>query len=717
MESWNLLRKLRRLSIWPWLVSGDFNEILTQSEKEGGADRPLWQMRNFRQALLDCELTDLFLHGNQFTWCNRQESPATIRERIDRACADPSWNSIFPNAKCTSLASPYSDHDMLLVELEHRNHMFSPKNKQFRFEASWFKEPNCELKISDIWHSPSIRAGELNASNRLTEEATLEELESLLLSEEIYWKQRGKNHWLKEGDKNTKFFHTVANKRRHINHIRRIRGANGNWLEDPNDIQRWIENYFTDIFRSRNTSQEELNRGTAALSSKVSPEMAQDLIRPYTKEEVETALFQMAPFKSPGSDGMPPIFYHHFWHIVKFDVVNCVLDILNDCHLLPAINNTHIVLIPKCYNLENLTQFRPISLCNVVYKIASKIIANRLKRYLDQIISPTQSAFVPGRLITDNVLIAYELNHHLKTKTWGKTGHMMLKLDISKAYDKIEWSFLRVVLLKLGFPEQFVRLILLCVSSVSYSFIMSGSSFGTVTPQRGLRQGDPLSPYLFLLCTEAISSLLQGSEEKGHLKGVAICRRGLRISHLLFADDTLICCQGTETEATCIQQILDVYGRASGQEVNLQKSTVVFSKNVSTETRDSLANKLGIRWEDRHAKYLGLPAVVGKSRKEVFSNIRDKIWHKIQGWNERFLSQAGKEILIKAVVQAIPAYAMGCFKLPTTLVNDIQRMISDFWWHNRGSKKIHWVAWHKLCIRKEEGGMGFKDLKLSIVRC
>ncbi|KAL0320265.1 UNVERIFIED_CONTAM: putative mitochondrial protein [Sesamum radiatum] len=250
----------------------------------------------------------------------------------------------------------------------------------------------------------------------------------------------------------------------------------------------------------------------------------------------------------------------------------------------------------------------------------------------------------------------------------------------------------------------------MCVSSISYSFVMSGSSFGTVTPQRGLRQGDPLSPYLFLLCMEAFCSLLQEAENEGHIRGVAVCRRGLRISHLLFADDTLICCQAIESEASSIQYVLNVYGKASGQEVNLHKSTVVFSKNVSKEVRDSLTNKLGIRWEERHDKYLGLPAVVGKSRKEVFSNIRDKIWNKIQGWNERFLSQAGKEILIKAVVQAIPAYAMGCFRLPVTLVNDIQCMISDFWWHNRGSRKIHWVAWHRLCIRKE-GGMGFRDLK------
>ncbi|KAL0439337.1 UNVERIFIED_CONTAM: hypothetical protein Slati_2416700 [Sesamum latifolium] len=206
-------------------------------------------MRNFQQVLLDCELTDLTLHGDQFTWCNRQATPTTIRERIDRACADPIWNSIFPNAKCTSLATPYSDHDMLMVDLEPRNHTFRPRSKPFRFEPSWLKEPDCELKILDIWHPLSvpsaqdrlrrklescqsslmgwggnlrkeqqhriqflekcllqIRAGEMNATNRLTEEATRKELESILLSEEIYLKQRGKIIGSKRGIKTRNSF-------------------------------------------------------------------------------------------------------------------------------------------------------------------------------------------------------------------------------------------------------------------------------------------------------------------------------------------------------------------------------------------------------------------------------------------------------------------------------------------------------------------------------
>ncbi|KAL0409776.1 UNVERIFIED_CONTAM: hypothetical protein Sradi_1912000 [Sesamum radiatum] len=153
--------------------------------------------------------------------------------------------------------------------------------------------------------------------------------------------------------------------------------------------------------------------------------MAEDLTQPYTEAEVTKALYQMAPLKSPGPDGMPPIFFQSFWHIVKQDVVSCVLTFFNSYVSPVGLNHTYITLIPKCKQPEYLHQFRPISLCNVVYKIASKAIANRLKTHLDRIISPTQSAFVLGRLITDNILLAFEINHFLNIKSKG---------------DRVSWS-------------------------------------------------------------------------------------------------------------------------------------------------------------------------------------------------------------------------------------------------------------------------------------
>ena len=143
----------------------------------------------------------------------------------------------------------------------------------------------------------------------------------------------------------------------------------------------------------------------------------------------------MGPTKAPGPDGMNALFYQKFWHIVGNDVTTAVLDYLNNGNMLPDINYTHIVLIPKIKSPEKMTDFRPISLCNVIYKIISKVIANRLKLILPQLISPTQSAFIPSRLITDNVLVAYETLHSMHCRKKGRKGSLALKLDISKTYD------------------------------------------------------------------------------------------------------------------------------------------------------------------------------------------------------------------------------------------------------------------------------------------
>lgn len=169
-----------------------------------------------------------------------------------------------------------------------------------------------------------------------------------------------------------------------------------------------------------------------------------------------------------------------------------------------------------------MSDFRPISLCNVVYKIVSKVLANRLKGLLPGLISHHQSVFVLGRLITDNALVAFEIVHAMKRKGEGMTGTIAMKLDMSKAYDRVEWAFLERVMFKLGFSGEWVRRVLNCLSSVSYTFKLNGSVGGLVVPSRGIRQGDPISPYLFLLCAEAFSSLLTRAATGGSIHGAKV---------------------------------------------------------------------------------------------------------------------------------------------------------------------------------------------------
>ena len=173
--------------------------------------------------------------------------------------------------------------------------------------------------------------------------------------------------------------------------------------------------------------------------------------------------------------------------------------VLNGNGLPSSWNEATVVLIPKVKNPNKMKDLRPISLCNVLYKIVSKVLANRLKLILSEIIAPNQSAFVPGRLITDNILLAYEVTHYVQNKRSGSQGYAALKLDMSKAYDRVEWQFLNRMMLRMGFSPRWTELIMECCSTVRYKFKINGSLTDELIPYRGLRQGDPISPYLFLL--------------------------------------------------------------------------------------------------------------------------------------------------------------------------------------------------------------------------
>jgi len=272
-----------------------------------------------------------------------------------------------------------------------------------------------------------------------------------------------------------------------------------------------------------------------------------------------------------------------------------------------------------------MKDWRLITLCNVLYKLMSKVLSNRLKKVLYKCIVDSQSAFVPGRSILDNALVAIEVVHYMKTKTKGKEKSVALKLDISKAYDRIDWAYLRDVMSKMGFSEKWIKWIMMCVETVDYSVILNRGMVGPIIPALGLRQGDPLSPYLFILCAEGLSALIRNAENRGDLQGVRICRIAPRVSHLLFVDDCFLFFQAKEHQANIMKQILNQYEEASGQAISLPKSEIFYSRNVEKPIQQAITNILGVRAVLETGKYLGLPSMVGRSKKATFSFINDRV--------------------------------------------------------------------------------------------
>jgi hypothetical protein len=289
---------------------------------------------------------------------------------------------------------------------------------------------------------------------------------------------------------------------------------------------------------------------------------------------------------------------------------------------------------------------------------------------------------------------------------------MALKLDMSKAYDRVEWDFLELLMRRIGFNDRWVELIMTCVRTVSYSILINGRPYGHISPTRGIRQGDPLSPYLFILCAEGLSTLLHKAERNDTITGLPIAKGGTKINHLLFADDSLLFCKANFMEWGNIQEILDIYEKASGQKLNRDKTSIFFSKNTKEEFKEYIASISGVSITTQFEKYLGLPTIVGQSWMRAFGGMKGRIWERIQGWRENFLSQAGKEVLLKAVVQAISTFTMNIFQLPKTLCKDINFLMSKFWWGNKQKEnKVAWMSWSKMGRTKERGGLGFRDLE------
>nr|ABN08038.1 RNA-directed DNA polymerase (Reverse transcriptase) [Medicago truncatula] len=386
----------------------------------------------------------------------------------------------------------------------------------------------------------------------------------------------------------------------------------------------------------------------------------------------------------PGPDGLNSAFYHRFWKELGGEIFFVASSWLTSGSFPPELNATHIVLAPKGDNPEYMKDLRPISLCNVLYKIISKVLANRLRPLIDKWISTEQAAFVPSRSIMDNAITAFEVLHCMKCKRKGKTGDIALKLDISKAFDSVSWSYLQAILCKLGFSPQWISWMMMCISTVEYHVIFNGDRIGPIIPGRGLRQGCPLSPYLYIICAEGLSAIIKNHEFRGKIHGVRICRTTPSISHLLFADDNFLFCKATESEAQYVKDIIS-----------------------------SITASLGVHNNIGSGKYLGLPSMVGRNKNAIFSYLKDRIWKKCQSWSVRSLSRADKEVLIKSVAQAIPSYCMGAFLIPASLCEELERMMNSFYWGSKknGRRGINWMRWDFLTLHKSLGGLGFRNLE------
>lgn len=489
----------------------------------------------------------------------------------------------------------------------------------------------------------------------------------------------------------------------------RIKDASGDWKETPDEIRKVIEEYFGPLFTASNLEGKLSERESV---KQVSKEDNENLMAEVTWEEVKYAVFSIHPDKSSGPDGLNPAFFQAFWNIVEGDVTKFCRNFVNTGVLPEGINISLVCLIPKVKAPKTMGDLRPISLCNVFIRIISKVMTNRLKTCLGTIISDKQSAFIEGRSLTDNVLIAFEVNHYMRRRTQGSMGIAGLKLDVSKAYDRLEWAFIRSMMERFGFHHTWINRIMTFISSVTYCFLHNGEQFGYVVPSRGVRQGDPISPYIYIMCVEGLSSIIRRNEEAGLLHGCRIATGAPVISHLLFADDCYLFFKANKVEANVMKRILDRYADISGQIINYNKSAITFSPNTRREDRTEVCLQLGVQEQDKPGKYLGMPMFIGRKKSSVFAFLVDRVESKLQTWNAQNISKAGKVTLLKTAAQSIPNFWMNLLLIPLDVCETIERKMNAYWWGGgRNQKGIRWMSWDRLCDVRVGGGLSFKKLR------
>ncbi|XP_024632727.1 uncharacterized protein [Medicago truncatula] len=743
---WNYLVNINDTITGPWMLIGDFNETHLPSEQRGGTFHHN-RAATFSNFMNNCNLLDLTTTGGRFTWHKNNNGIRILSKKLDRGMANVDWRLSFPEAFVEVLCRLHSDHNPLLLRFGGLPLTRGPR--PFRFEAAWIDHYDYGNVVKRSWsthtHNPTASLIKVMENSiifnhdvfgnifqrksrvewrlkgvqsylervdsyrhTLLEKELQDEYNHILFQEEMLWYQKSREQWVKLGDKNTAFFHAQTVIRRKWNKIHKLQLPNGISTSDSNILQEEALKYFKKFFcGSQIPYSRFFNEGRHPALDDTGKT---SLTSPITKKEVFAALNSMKPYKAPGPDGFHCIFFKQYWHIVGDDVFHLVRSAFLTGHFDPAISNTLIALIPKIDSPNTYKDFRPISLCNTLYKIITKVLVHRLRPFLNNLIGPYQSSFLPGRGTADNSIILQEILHFMK-RSKRKKGYVAFKLDLEKAFDNVNWDFLNSCLLDFGFPDIIVKLIMHCVSSANYSLLWNGNKMPPFKPTHGLRQGDPLSPYLFILCMEKLSVAIQDAVLQGSWEPIHIINDGPQISHLLFADDVLLFTKAKSSQLQFITNLFDRFSRASGLKINISKSRAYYSSGTPNGKINNLTAISGIQSTTTLGKYLGFPMLQGRPKRSDFNFILEKMQTRLASWKNRLLNRTGRLTLATSVLSTIPTYYMQINWLPQNICDSIDQTARNFLWKGSNNKGIHLVNWKTITRPKSIGGLGIRSAR------
>eukprot|EP00253_Pinus_taeda_P026822 PITA_26822 len=701
---WRNLLSRNLLSIDHTIIGGDLNFSIGYSESWGGAAQ-IDPITDYISGLLEHhDFIDIPVQKPQPTWRNRRTGDVALARRLDRFLMKGPLIHRLQSFKQWVCTGGISDHHPIAMEI------FGPHQKPkapYKFNHLWLQDPSFSGLVTSYWNAhpidrePSFSRGfvknltELKhlvinwakekkkiEDERLTkiendladlldernlgfisqeDKNKLVDLENqkniILKGREESIRLHSRATWLKAGDENSRFFHNFAKGRKVANTIWNLPMPEGGMADTFNKLSNLGTSHFRNLYKNpAGTNLAEIINVAGHFPRFIEEDDAEDLEAPVTMAELESTIKWFKKEKSLGPDGWTIEFYATFFELLGEEILKVVEESRTTGSIYHAINSTFIALIPKTDHPSTFDEFRPISLCNVLYKIISKIIANRIKPILSRHISPQQFAFLEDRQIHEAIGSAQEAIHAIWTK---HLRCILLKIDLSKAFDR----------------------------------------------------GCPLSPLLFLLVIEALSRLLITANREGTIRGLKISDI-CYLTHLLFVDDVLILLDGSVHDTTSFSHILALFSKATGMEVNAAKSSITMTGTSVNESHTAnMAFPYSTQPLERGLKYLGYWLKPTSQKITDWVWLVSKIEKRLSCWSHRYLSRAGRLILIKSVLEATPVFWMAMAWIPRNILAKLQQLCNRYLWTGHQDKRTFaWIGWHKIALPKKWGGWGLKEL-------
>ncbi|GAU32684.1 hypothetical protein TSUD_145580 [Trifolium subterraneum] len=703
-------------------VTGDFNSIRDCYERRGMRESldgvQSSEMAGFEGFLNSLELVDMPLIGRKFTWFHPN---GMSMSRLDRLLISPSWFEMWGSPNVWVLPRDVADHCPLVLRYSSAD--WGPK--PFRFNNFWLENRDFKEVITNAWEAQHLE-GWMGFILR-------ERLKGLKLvikdwSQKTYGVEEGKKKQLiceikaldlkseslglVEGEvverkrlfeELWKILNIKARSRR--NKVVALRTQNG-WVEGPVQVREEVVRYFRAHFDNVGWQRPNLDGNEFPC---LSHDRVEVLTAKFTLEEISDAVKSSDGNKSPGPEGFNFSFIKEFWDLMKHDI-RITFDQFHGNSCLPkGLLSYFLALIPKVNSPQALGDFRPISLLGCLYKLVAKVLAARLGKVLGELIPKTQSAFLKGRQLVDGVVVVNEIVDYAKKA--GKEC-LVLKVDFEKAYDSVDWRFLEYMLRRFGFGIKWREWMKACVCSGKMSVLVNGCPTEEISIKRGLKQGDPLAPLLFLIVAEGLGALMRSAVDQGRIKPFVVGRGGMPVSILQYADDTLCIGKASVENLWAIKAVLRGFEMASGLKVNFWKSSIM-GVNVSHDFLVMASGFLNCRIGNLPFKYLGLPVGANPRLSTTWAPMLDLLKRRLGKWGNKYISLGGRIVLINSVLSSIPIFFLSYMKMPLKVWREVVRLQRNFLWGGISkTRRISWVRWEDICKPKVEGGLGIRDLRL-----